>query len=100
MLLLGEQPFDMERVLDFARREAFFVSAVSSLAYSRLPLGPEIVMAGQGARLSAANLAPQNDNPRIFVVPKDYVSDDGRRLRDTFASRALDLDEFHARVAE
>lgn len=100
MLLLGEQPFDMERVLDFARREAFFVSAVSSLAYSRLPLGPEIVMAGQGARLSAANLAPQSDNPRIFIVPKDYVSDDGRRLRDTFASRALDLDEFHARVAE
>jgi hypothetical protein len=100
LLLLGDPPFEMDRVLEFAARSPFFVSQVPALAYSRLPFGPEIVMASDQARLDAANLAPQAKTPRIFILPEDYPAPDGRRLKDTFGGRMLDLDEFHARVSQ
>ena len=56
LLVLGTQPFDMARVLKFAEKVPFFVSQVSSLALSRLPKGPEVVMIGNDERLEEQNL--------------------------------------------
>ena len=100
LLLLGEQPFDMTRVLKFAEKALFFVCEVSSLALSRLPKGPEMVMVGAGQRLEEQNLAIRPDTPRIFLTTQDQQAPDGRRLRDVFGGRTITLDEFHARVAQ
>jgi superfamily II DNA/RNA helicase len=100
LLLLGEQPFDMTKVLKFAEKALLFVCAVSSLALSRLPKGPELVMVGAGQRLEEQNLAIRIDTPRIFLTRQDQQAPDGRRLRDVFGGRTLTLDEFHARVAQ
>ena len=100
LITLGPQPFEMDRVLKFAKRSAFFVSDLSSLALSRLPRGPELVMVGDRQTLEPQNLAPRPDNPRIFLAPIDQPAPDGRRLRDVFGGRTLTLDEFNARVAQ
>lgn len=100
LITLGPQPFDMSRVLKFAERSAFFVSDLSSLALSRLPRGPELVMVGDRQTLEPQNLAPRADNPRILLAPIDQPAPDGRRLKDVFGGRKLTLDEFNARVAQ
>lgn len=100
LLLLGPQPFDMPKVLKFAEKVPFFVSDVSSLALSRLPRGPELVMVGAGQRLEEQNLAARPESPRIFITTQDQKAADGRRLRDVFGGRTLTLEEFHARVAQ
>lgn len=100
LITLGKQPFDMNRVLKFAEKSAFFVSDLSSLALSRLPRGPELVMVGDRQTLEPQNLAPRADNPRIFLAPIDQPAPDGRRLKDVFGGRTLTLDEFNARVAQ
>ena len=100
LITLGVQPFDMARVLKFAERTAFFVSDLPSLALSRLPRGPELVMVGEEKTLEPQNLAPRPDNPRIFLARIDQRAPDGRRLKDVFAGRTLTLDEFNARVAQ
>ena len=90
----------MERVLKFAEKSAFFVSDLSSLALSRLPRGPELVMVGDMQTLEPQNLVPRAENPRIFLAPIDQQAPDGRRLKDVFGGRTLTLDEFNARVAQ
>lgn len=100
LLILGQQPFDMDRVLSFANTIPFFVSNVKSLALSRLPKGAEIVMVGYEEKLEPLNLHPRAGSPRIFVTSKYLAAPDGRRLVDVFGGRVLTLDEFHARVAE
>lgn len=100
LITMGPQPFDMYRVLKFAEKCAFFVSDLSSLALSRLPRGPELVMVGEKQMLEPQNLAPRADNPRIFLAPIDQPAPDGRRLKDVFGGRTLTLDEFNARVAQ
>jgi ATP-dependent DNA helicase RecQ len=100
LITLGPQPFDMDRVLKFAEKSAFFVSDLSSLALSRLPRGPELVMVGDRQMLEPQNLVPRSDNPRIFLAQIDQLAPDGRRLKDVFGGRTLTLDEFNARVAQ
>ena len=100
LLLCGKQPFDMTRVLKFAEKVPFFVSEVSSLALSRLPKGPELVMVGVGQKLEEQNLATRPETPRIFLTMQDQEAPGGRRLRDVFGGRTLTLDEFHTRVAQ
>ena len=100
LITLGPQPFDMDRVLKFAGKSAFFVSELSSLALSRLPRGPELVMVGDRQILEPQNLASRPDNPRIFLASIDQPAPDGRRLKDVFGGRTLTLDEFNARVAQ
>lgn len=100
LITLGDQPFDMARVLKFAKKSAFFVSDLSSLALSRLPRGPELIMVGAQQTLEVQNLTPRSDNPRIFLSPLDQLAPDGRRLRDVFGGRILTFDEFVARVAQ
>lgn len=100
LLILGDQPFDLPTVLQFAQRRPFFVSKVSSLALSRLPKGPELVMVGRDQRLEEQNLAIRPETPRMFLVPMEQEAPDGRLLRDVFGGRKLTLDEFHARVAQ
>lgn len=100
LLILGEQPFDMSQVLKFAARLPFFVSVVPSPAWSRLPLGPELVMVGHGQKLEEQNLASRSETPRIFITPNDQMAPDGRLLRDVFGGRTLTLDEFHSRVRQ
>jgi len=100
LITLGVQPFDMARVLKFAEKSAFFVSDLTSLALSRLPRGPELVMIGDRQILEPQNLTPRSDNPRIFLAPVDQLAPDGRRLKDVFGGRTLTFDEFNARVAQ
>jgi superfamily II DNA/RNA helicase len=100
LLVLGAPPFDLPRVLQFAERLPFFVTEVASLALSRLPKGPELVLVGPDQRLEDQNLTTRPETPRIFVAPQDQKAPDGRRLRDVFGGRTLTLDEFHARVAQ
>ncbi len=92
LLLLGKQPFDMIRVLKFAENALLFVSEVSSLAMSRLPKGPELVMLGVGQRLEEQNLGIRPDTPRIFLTTQDQQAPNGRRLRDVFGGRTLTLE--------
>lgn len=100
LIQMGTQPFDMIRVLKFAEKSAFFVSDINSLALSRLPKGPELVLVGAGQRLEPQNLNPRQDNPRIFIASQEQLAPDGRRLPDVFGGRVLTLDEFNARVAQ
>ena len=100
LLMLGAQPFDMSKVLKFAERVPFFVSEVSSLALSRLPNGPELIMVGPGQELQEQNLVVRPETPRLFITSQDQKAPNGRRLRDVFGGRTLTLDEFHARVAQ
>lgn len=100
LITLGTQPFDMLRVLKFAEKSAFFVSDLTSLALSRLPRGPELVMVGDRQILEVQNLVPRADNPRIFLAQIDQLGPGGRRLKDIFGGRTLTLDEFNARVGQ
>jgi hypothetical protein len=100
LILLGEVPFDRERVLRFARTSPFFVSAVPTLISSRLPNGPEMVFVGHGQRLGEATYSASNGRARMFIVPEGQRAATGHLLRDVFGGRALTLDEFHARVSE
>jgi hypothetical protein len=100
LIILGEQPFDRNRYLKFAAATAFFVSELPSLALSRLPRGPELVLVGDRQRLEAQNLVPRPDNPRIFLTSIAQLAPDGRRLKDVFGGRTLTFDEFTARVAQ
>ena len=100
LLVLGMQPFDMPKVLKFAEKVPFFVSEVSSLALSRLPYGPELVLVGPGQELEEQNLVARSYSPRLFITAQDQKAPNGRRLRDVFGGRALTLDEFHARVGQ
>lgn len=99
MLLLGAQPFEMDRVLKFAANAPFFVSAVTALGLSRLPKGPEIVMVGLDQILEEQNLVARPDSPRIILAPLNQLAPDGRRLRDVFGGRVLTFEEFNERVS-
>lgn len=100
LLILGVPPFDVSTCLTFSEETAFFVSAVESLAWSRLPAGAEVVLVGERAILDPVNLVPRHDGGRIFMCHRDMASPDGsgRRLIDVFGGRIVDLDEFHMRV--
>ncbi|MGO7394563.1 protein DpdF [Rhizobium ruizarguesonis] len=100
LLILGEPPFEIARILQFAENVPFFVSKVTSLALSRLPRGAEIVLVGANQSLSAQNLEPRLETPRIFITPRDQKSFDQRRLRDVFGGRTLTLDDFISRVTQ
>jgi ATP-dependent DNA helicase RecQ len=100
LILLGEVPFDRERVLRFARSSPFFVSALSSVVSSRLPKGPEMVFVGYGQFIGEAAYAAGGRRARIFVVPEGQLAPTGHLLRDVFGGRTLTLDEFSARVSE
>jgi hypothetical protein len=100
LLLLGGSPFDMARVLAFAEKTPFFVSDLKGLVYSRLPRGPEIVLVGPDTRLEEVNLIAKPDAQRIFIVPSEQRSFDGRRLSDVFGGRVMEFEHFIARVSE
>lgn len=100
LILLGEAPFDPERVLRFARTSPFFVSTLPSPVSSRLPDGPEMVFVGHGQRLGEATYSAHMGRTRLFVVPQGQRTVSGHLLRDVFGGRTLTLDEFHARVSE
>lgn len=97
MLLLGDVPFDEERMLRFARAVPFFIERPSSLVLSRLPHGPELVLIGPGVALGEAALTQPT---RVLIVPEAQRAPSGHLLREVFRGRRLLLDEFHARVAE
>lgn len=100
LLILGNQPFEMSKVLKFSERVPYFVSKEPLLALSRLPRGPEVVMVGHDQRLEEQNLAVRTNSPRILLTAQNQLAPDGRRLREVFGGRTLTLDEFHARVGQ
>jgi len=99
VIVLGQLPFNMNRVLLSAEKTPLFVSGLPSFAHSRLPTGPELVMVGAGQSLGQTSLEARPGRARIFLVPKEQLTMDGRRLRDVFGGRVLTLDEFNERVA-
>jgi hypothetical protein len=99
LLLLGSQPFDMEQVLKFSLNSPFFVSDAASLALSRLPKGPEVVLIGRNQTLEEQNLTSRPESPRILLAPLGQPAPDGRRLRDVFGGRVLTFEEFNERVS-
>lgn len=100
LILLGDMPFDRERVLRFAQSRPFFVSTLQSLVTSRLPNGPEMVFVGHGQRIGETTYSASGGRARMFVVPEGQRAPTGHLLRDVFGGRALTLDELHARVSE
>ena len=100
LLVLGEQPFDMKRVLSFAGQVPYFVSEITSLGHSRLPLGTEIVMVSPSQSLNAENLVPRVETPRIYLMDQEAFAPNGQRLIDVFGGRTLTLDQFQTRVAQ
>ena len=99
LILLGEPPFDMKRVLLAAETTPMFVSKLTSLAKSRLPPGPELIIVGLNQKLGQASTDPRLGRARILIVPEDQSTLGGRRLRDVFGGRVLALEEFNGRVA-
>ncbi len=100
LTLLGDVPFNRERVLRFAQTSPFFVSAVSSLISSRLPQGPEVVFVGPGQSLGEATYSVREGRTRMFLVPESQRAASGHLLREVFGGRTLTLDDLHARVSE
>lgn len=100
LILLGDVPFDLDRVLRFARTRPFFVGRPPSLAHSRLPFGPEMVLVGHGQKLGETTYSVHPDRTRLFLVPEGLKAQSGHVLREVFGGRVLTLDELHARVSE
>lgn len=100
LLVLGEQPFDMKRVLAFADDVPYFVSEATSLGHSRLPFGAELVMVSPTHTLAKENLVPRAGTPRIYFTDRETLAPDGRRLVDVFGGRTLNLDQFQTRVMQ
>jgi ATP-dependent DNA helicase RecQ len=100
LVLLGDAPFDLDRVLRFAETRPFFMSRLPSLAHSRLPSGPEVVLVGHGQQLGEATYSAHPDRTRLFLVHEGLKAQSGHVLREVFGGRVLTLDELHARVAE
>lgn len=100
LILLGDAPFDLDRVLRFAQTSPFFVSQLPLPIHSRLPPGPEMVLVGRDQRLGEATYSPLLGRTRLFLVPEKLRAQSGHLLRDVFGGRVLTLDEFHARVSE
>jgi ATP-dependent DNA helicase RecQ len=99
VIVLGQPPFDMERVLRVAQGAPMFVSRLPSTAYSRLPNGPELIILGENQDLGQASIGPSFGRTRIFIAPEEQLTSEGRRMRDVFGGRVLTLDEFIERVA-
>ena len=97
--IIGAPPFNMQRVLLCAERTLIFVSKLPSLAHSRMPSGPEMVIVGPNQSLGQRSLESGTGRARLFLVPEDQLTSDGRRLRDVFGGRVLTLNEFNERVA-
>jgi len=100
LILLGEAPFDLHRVLRFAQTSPFFSCQLPSLVHSRLPAGPEMVLVGNDYLLGEATYAALPGRTRLFLAPERLQAPSGHLLREVFGGRVLTLDEFHARVAE
>ena len=100
LLLLGDQLFDVNRVLAFAKSTPFFVSVVPTPSHSRLPPGPELLLVGANQVLEHQNFHPNRVSPRILLTPEGQVTSDGRRLKDVFGGRTLTFDEFNSRVSQ
>jgi hypothetical protein len=98
VIVLGQPPFDMERVLRVAQRAPMFVSQLPSLAYSRLPDGPELIIVGENQDLGQASIGPSFGRVRLFITPEEQSTSEGHRMRDVFGSRVLMLDEFIERA--
>jgi ATP-dependent DNA helicase RecQ len=86
--------------LSFADHVPYFVSEITSLAHSRLPSGTEIVMVSPSQSLTAENLVPRAETPRIYLMDQEASAPNGRRLVDVFGGRTLTLDQFQTRVAQ
>lgn len=100
VIIMGEPPFEMSRVLSYADAAPVFISRLAVLAECRLPPGPEVVLVGPGVELVAANLTPRPGSPRILVTDRGQIAPDGRPLRDVFGGRVLTLEEFQSRLAQ
>jgi superfamily II DNA/RNA helicase len=100
VILIGTPPFNMQRVLLCAEKTSMFVSRLPSLAHSRMPAGPEMVMVGPKQTLSQTSLDAKPGKARFFLVPEEQAAPNGRRLVDIFRGRVLTLDEFNERVAQ
>lgn len=100
LILIGEAPFDLTRVLRFAKTSPFFVSQLPSPVHSRMPTGPELVLVGRDQSLGEAAYAPLPGRIRLFLVPEKLRSPSGHMLREVFGGRVLTLDELHARSSE
>ena len=99
LIFLGRSPFDIQRVLKSVEDKPFFVSHLLTLAHSRLPEGPELVLVGPDGHLRASSWGAANGKTRMLLVPRDQVAESGHLIRDIFGGRRLTLDEFHAKVA-
>lgn len=99
LILLGESPFSMKRVLQAAETTPIFVSRLPSLAHSRLSRGPELVIVGLDQELGKGSMDPSAGRARILIVPEDQATPEDRRMRDVFGGRVLTLEEFNERVA-
>lgn len=100
LILLGEAPFDLDRVLRFAQVTPFFFCHLPALVQSRLPAGPEMILVGNNYALGEATYSPLPGRARLFLVPETLRAPSGHLLREVFGGRVLTLDEFHARVGE
>jgi ATP-dependent DNA helicase RecQ len=99
LIVIGNPPFKMDRVLRVAETRPLFISDLPSLAHSRLPDGPELVIFGAEQQILQASVDSYPGRSRILLVPKDQATTTGRTLRDVFGGRVLTLDEFNERVA-
>jgi hypothetical protein len=99
LILIGTAPFNMDRVLRVAETKPLFVASLPSLAHSRLPDGPEMVILGVDQEILQASTDPQPGRSRILLVPEDQMTPQGRQLRSIFGGRVLNLEEFNERVA-
>lgn len=100
VLLLGSPPSEFRDLLVFADKRPIFVADVPSLAQSRLPKGPELVIVGEGHLLSPQNLRGNPENPRLFLAHEYCETSEFRPLKEVFEGRRFDLDEFIARVSQ
>ncbi len=99
VVVIGEPPFDMDRVLRVSQTKVLFVAKAPSLAHARLPAGPELVLVGTGERIGESAWAAAEQRARILIMPEGYRVTSGHLLRDVFGGRVLTLDELQAKVA-
>lgn len=99
-LLLGSPPSEFSDLLAFAAERPLFVADVPTLAQSRLPKGPELVIVGEGHSLSPQNIRANPESPRMFLAPTHCETAELRPLKEVFEGRRLDVDEFIARVSQ
>ena len=100
VLALGTIPPLFRRAIDEMNGVPVFLERPKFLADARLPRGPQLVLIGPGENLDRANLTPDANRPRLFLIPRDLADPDrpDSPLLDRYPGSVVQLEDLLPRL--